>query len=240
MLNLLIVFISILLFSSCNRQTTTIINQVETIQETIIPKPTKILDNGLPNIHFIKVNFVPQAPRGDWDQPWQDACEEASILTVHYYYNQHPDNNNVIDNDLNKIFEFETSIDLSHDINISQMANVSSKLYGYKYKIIDSITVDEIKQYISQDIPVIITANGKTLFVENKNFKNSGPWYHSLVITGYDDTKNKFTVNDVGTRLGANFKYSYKILMDSIHDFPASGVKSDIDQGAKRVLILLK
>ena len=75
---------------------------------------------------------------------------------------------------------------------------------------------------------------------ENKNFKNGGPWYHSLVILGYDDDQQQFIVHDVGTRLGAYFRYSYQILLESIHDFPPSHKKEDIDQGSSRVLLLLK
>ncbi len=36
----------------------------------------------------IKMTFYPQAPSGDWSEPWQEACEEASILLVaNTYYN---------------------------------------------------------------------------------------------------------------------------------------------------------
>ncbi len=67
-------------------------NTVENIQETVAPKPTKILETGLPNKHLIQTAFVPQSPEQNWDQPWQDACEEAALLTVNYFYkNQNPD-----------------------------------------------------------------------------------------------------------------------------------------------------
>jgi hypothetical protein len=94
--------------------------------------------------------------------------------------------------------------------------------------------------YIAKDIPVIVPANGKTLFKENKHFKSGGPWYHNLIILGYDDTKKQFIVHDVGTQFGAYFRYSYQLLMDSIHDFPPSHKKEDIDMGVPRVLVLLK
>ena len=64
------------------------VNKIEDIKETIAPKPTKILSSGYPDKHLIKTIFVPQAPEKNWDQPWQDACEEAALLTVHYYYQQ--------------------------------------------------------------------------------------------------------------------------------------------------------
>jgi len=220
---------------------TQITNEVEEIKETIAPVPTKILESGLPDKHLIQTTFVPQSPEKNWNEPWQDACEEASLLTVDYYYrNISSSDPQSIKNDLLKIFDFETNQSFTHDVNIDQMALVAQKYLGYSTKIITNPTINDIKQYLSQNIPVIVPANGKTLYQENKHFKEGGPYYHNLVILGYDDTNNKFTVHDVGTQFGAYFKYSYSLLMQSIHDFPSSQNKEDIDQGEKKVLILLK
>lgn len=215
-------------------------NTVENVQETIIPKPTKILDTGLPNKHLIKTSFVPQSPEQNWDQPWQDTCEEAALLTVNYFYkNQNPDISTIRD-DILKMIEFENSQNFTHDMNIDQMVFVSQTYLGFKTNIISKPTIEDIKKYISQDIPVVVPANGKTLYQENKHFTNGGPYYHNLTILGYDDDKKQFIVHDVGTKSGAYFKYSYQLLIDSIHDFPESKRKEDINTGSKRVLILLK
>jgi len=215
--------------------------KVEEVKETIAPEPTKILSSGLPNKHQIKTVFVPQSPEKNWDQPWQDACEEASLLTVDYFYkNITSTDPQTIKNDLLKIFDFETQQSFTHDVNIDQMSLVAQKYLNYSTKIITDPTIEDLKKYLSQDIPVIVPANGKTLYQENKHFKEGGPYYHNLVILGYDDTNNKFTVHDVGTQFGAYFKYSYSLLMQSIHDFPVSKQKEDINQGDKKVLILLQ
>jgi hypothetical protein len=212
----------------------------QNIVENIVLAPTIIEENGLPNIHLIKTAFVPQAPEKKWDEPWQDACEEAALLTVHYYYqNQNPDIVTVV-NDLNNIFSFEFDQAWTSDVNTSQMATISAKLWGYHSVIIENPTVEDLKKYLSKDIPVIIPVNGKILFSENSHFKSGGPWYHNLVILGYNDTKNQFTVHDVGTQFGAYFHYSYATLIRSIHDFPLSLKKEDIDSGIPRALVLLK
>jgi hypothetical protein len=216
-------------------------NTVQNFQETIAPAPTKILETGLPDKHIIETFFVPQSPEKNWDQPWQDACEEASLLTVDYYYKKVTSADlQTIKNDLLKIFDFETQQSFTHDVNIEQMALVAQKYLGYSTKIIKNPTVEDIKQYLSQNIPVIVPANGKTLYQENKHFKEGGPYYHNLVVLGYDDNRQRFTVHDVGTQFGAYFKYSYSLLMESIHDFPPSLKKEDINQGDKKVLILLQ
>lgn len=214
--------------------------QLEQLRETITPQPTKILSDGLPNKYLIKTAFVQQAPEKNWGQPWQDACEEAALLTVDFYYkNQIPAAKEQRDTILQMI-DFETGQNWTHDVNLTQMATISAQYLGLKSQILDDLNLDTIKRYLVQNIPVIIPANGKILFKENKNFRQGGPYYHNLVILGYNEDKKQFIVHDVGTRLGAYFHYSYDILMESIHDFPPSGRKEDINSGAKKALILLK
>lgn len=214
--------------------------KVTTKIATIAPLPTFIQSDNLPNYHLIKTSFVPQAPEKKWDQPWQDACEEAAMLTVDYYYRGIKSDIPTMLADYQKIFNFESVSGWSHDVNLSQMATISASLFKLKPIIVSDPTVEIFKKYLSQDIPVIIPANGKILFKENSHFKSGGPWYHNLVVLGYDDTQQQFIVHDVGTQFGAYFHYSYKTLLDSIHDFPASGIKEDINTGAKKVLILIK
>lgn len=234
-------FFSPTLSPKIENKITQTVNKVEEIKETIAPQPTKILSNGLPNKHLIKTVFVQQAPEKNWDQPWQDACEEAAILVVDYFYKNissvSPEQNR---DAILKMIEFEDQQSLTKDMTIEQMALVSEEYLGYSTKIIDNPTIEDIKKYLVQNIPVIIPANGKILYQENKHFNSGGPYYHNLTILGYDDTKNQFIVHDVGTQFGAYFKYSYNTLMESIHDFPKSGHKEDINSGDKRVIVLLK
>ena len=210
------------------------------VVDTIAPQPTKILDTGLPDQHLIKTTFIPQSPEKNWDQPWQDACEEAALLTVDFYYKNQTPTTDQIKQAILDMIDFETQQNWTHDVNLVQMATVSAQYLGYKTEIIDNPTVEIIKKYLVQDTPVIIPAAGKTLFKENSHFRSGGPYYHNLTVLGYDDRHQQFTVHDVGTQFGAYFKYSYPVLIDSIHDFPASGKKEDIDFGAKKILILLK
>jgi len=220
---------------------TQISNKVEEIKETVAPVPTKILDSGIPDKHLIETTFVPQSPEKNWDEPWQDACEEASLLTVDYFYRNITQSDlQTIKADLLKMIDFENQQSFTHDMNLDQMSFVAQNYLHYSTKIIDNPTIENIKTYLSQNIPIIVPANGKTLYQENKHFNDGGPYYHNLVILGYDDNTQKFTVHDVGTQFGAYFKYSYSLLISSIHDFPETQKKEDINTGAQRVLILIK
>lgn len=213
------------------------------IKPSITPLPTAIYTTtsiSLPSKYLLKTTFVPQAPEQNWDQPWQDACEEAALLTVVYYHNQVNPDIATIKSDLQIAIDYENSQGWSHDVNLTQMASISAQLYNLRPSLISNPSIIQIKQLISQNIPVIVPANGKTLYKENRNFTHGGPYYHNLVILGYDDFWQKFTVHDVGTRKGAYFQYSYQLLLDSIHDFPKSGNKEDIEAGDKKILILTK
>ena len=217
------------------------VTKIEEVKKNIAPEPTKILESGLPNKYLIEAAFVQQAPEKNWDQPWQDACEEASLITVDYFYKNIKSITITENRDaILKMIEFENQQGFTHDINIEQMNLVAQKYLGYQTKIVENPTIEDLKKYLIQNIPIVVTGNGKTLYKENKHFNSGGPYYHSLVILGYDDNKKQFIVHDVGTKAGAYFKYSYNLLMESIHDFPPSGKKEDIDNGPKRVLILLK
>lgn len=198
-------------------------------QKTIINTPVSINSSTntptviiLPKKHLINTAFVPQAPEKNWDEPWQNACEEAALLTVDYYYQNKSPNIQTIKSDLQNLIKTPS------DIGVSEM---STYLPQYKAQIISNPTIDDIKEYLSKNIPIIVPTNGKILYKENKYFNNQGPEYHNIVILGFDDNKQKFIVHDVGTQHGAYFKYSYKLLMDSIMDKSST---------TKQILILLK
>jgi len=242
-LRILYILLSIIILASLSlvyTKTDEVVKTAERIVTTIAPKPTTILDTGLPDYHLINTAFIEQAPEKDWSLPWQDACEEAALLTVKYYYdNKEPDSVEQ-KNAILSMIDFENTYQYPIDVNLDQMALIASEYLNLTPIIIDNPTIDQIIKYISQDIPVIIPANGKTLYQENRNFKNGGPWYHNLTILGYDSSKLQFIVHDVGTRHGAYFRYSYSLLMKAIHDLPSSGIISEIDTGTPRALVLIK
>ena len=183
----------------------------------------------------LSVPFTSQAPTSNWDQPYQDACEEASVLMVDYYYGNKkfpsPESVEVMLSDMVKWEEKNMSGDI--DMDIAEVANFSKNYLGYDYKIINNPSIEDIKLYLAKGQPVIVPANGKTL--ANPYFSNGGPVYHMLVIKGYVD--GKFITNDPGTRNGADFIYTYQNLMSSIADWDN---KSSSATGIPKALILIK
>jgi hypothetical protein len=84
-----------------------------------------------------------------------------------------------------------------------------------------------------QGHPIVAPFAGKKLW--NSHFTSGWPRYHMLVIRWYDE--KYFYTNDVGTRHGENFPYTYATIMDALHDLVEVGA-GDITEGAKRILVI--
>lgn len=207
-------------------------------KELIIPEEE---DNILvPQTKTLEAIFVPQAPLKDWDEPWQNACEEAAILNAYYYL----ENIKTITpekarDDLQQMIDWELKYFGSHkDLQIAEVAMVIEKYLGYEYKIIKIESPETIKSEIVNGNPVIIPAAGRVL--ENEHFTPPAPVYHMLTVIGYSE--EKIITHDPGTQFGANFEYSYHNFYESIHDFVA-GANADPDlmlTGEKLGIVLIK
>ncbi|MBU1088644.1 hypothetical protein KKA02_02085, partial [Patescibacteria group bacterium] len=96
-----------------------------TPQTTGTPILPSITQPSLPKSKLIKTTFVEQAPQKNWDQPWQDACEEAALLTLDFYYkNQKPAEKQIVQSILSMI-DYEKQQNFTKDVNLQQMAQIA-------------------------------------------------------------------------------------------------------------------
>lgn len=181
----------------------------------------------------LDIPFTAQAPTADWSQPWQDACEEASLLMVDYYYQNKdlPDPASV-ENILGKVVRWQEENWGGHeDLPVARVAELADQYFSMTAEVIEDITADQIRQYLDRGLPVIVPADGHKL--ANPFFSGDGPDYHMLVIKGY--VGDKFITNDPGTKRGADFIYTEENLLDSIHDWDASRQAAE---GPRRGLLI--
>lgn len=155
----------------------------------------------------LSVPFAVQAPFGDWSQPWQDFCEEASVVMVAHFVWQLPLVPGMAELEMQIIQQYENVVfRRNRDTSAEETASILRKLYGLKNISVQSVgSTAGIKREIQNGKPVIVPAAGQML--ENPYFKAPGPLYHMLVITGFDDAKNIFITNEPGTRRGESFAY---------------------------------
>ena len=201
----------------------------ENEEATIVPEPDY---SQIPSSYSLEVPFSSQAPFADWGQPYQDACEEASVLNVHYFYEGKEFTKEIADQEILDFIQFENEyLGFYRSTTASELAEISREYLGYdRVEIIDNPTPGDIKYHISEGRPVIVPAAGRKL--GNPNFTPPGPLYHMYVIRGYDESS--FYTNDVGTRLGENYRYDIDTVMNSISDWDGVG---DLSR-EKRVLVI--
>lgn len=170
----------------------------------------------------LAVPFSPQAPFGDWSLPYQEACEEVSVILVHKYYAQKSLTPEIAKNEIIELVDWQKNrFGYYQHTTSRETATILREYYNYRrVDVLYDITIDNIKLHVLAGRPVIVPLAGQ--LVGNPYYRQPGPVYHMLVIKGI--TKNgDFITNDVGTKRGQNYVYDDKVLFNAIHDVPEGG-----------------
>jgi hypothetical protein len=181
----------------------------------------------------LEVPFTSQAPEKNWYEPWLNACEEASILMVDSFYEK--DDEITVEEAKQEILDIidekERVFDMSLDESLETMLGLITELdLGWEAKIVETPSLQELIVEIENKRPVIVPVYAPEL--GNPYYGDPPPDYHVVVLIGYDSEREIFVVNDPGTQYGDSLEFSYKTLMNSIHDLN----QEDYDAGRKRVL----
>jgi hypothetical protein len=182
----------------------------------------------------LSVPFMVQAPHGDWSMPYQEACEEASVLMAAAYVKGEPKSwtKDEADLELQKLVVWENKIfGYYEDTTLVETQRMLKEYSGVdSSRILSDPTAAQLRAELAQGNLILVPAYGKEL--ANPNFRNGGPLFHMLVIKGY--TKDGFITNDPGTRNGHNFFYKDVGLLGAIHDWNGGDV-----QNGKRVVLVV-
>lgn len=191
--------------------------------------------NELPAEVNLAIPFTPQAPHGNWEDPYGEFCEEASILmAARFMEGQTIASPEAADQAMLAIQDYEEQrFGYYKDTNVAETAIILREYLNQpNVQIIENPTVQDIKQAVAAGKPVIVPAAGRQL--GNPYFTGEGPLYHMYVVKGY--TKDgKFIVNDPGTRRGADFLYDQSTVMNSMHDWRTD---RQIELGRKAIIVV--
>lgn len=161
------------------------------------------------------IQFTTQAPFGNWGSPFSEACEEAILVMLHHYYQGTDFSANDAQSEILSIVDWEMKTYGHHqDTSADETARTAREVYGLNATVSYDVSEDRIKQLLTEHKLVIAPVYGKYLY--NPHFKNGGPYYHMILITGYEG--NDFITHDPGTRYGENYRYSIDVMMNAIHD----------------------
>jgi hypothetical protein len=180
----------------------------------------------LPSQFNLAVPFVLQAPTANWDAVHNETCEEAAVLTVHYYWTKVKTFTPAqVETQYSKMIAYENkTFGDFKDTTAAQTAKMIKDLYKYKrVDVLPMKSINDAKPHVLAGRPVIIPSSGKLL--KNPNFKNGGPLYHMLVIRGWMKD-GRIITNDPGTRKGNGYVYSASVLWNAIHDWNGGKVTS--------------
>lgn len=192
---------------------------------------------GLQNISVMAefnlgVPFTSQAPERNWEQPWQDACEEAAILMLDAYYKGYGLSPLFAKEEILKLISWEKDLGWGGSINIEKIKQITEEYFGFegRVKIISDPTVEQIKDYIRSGSPVLVVADGRIL--PNPYYTDGGPVYHAFVIRGFTETE--FITNDPGINTGTNFIFPIGDVMNSVRDWN----NGDVENGRRAILVI--
>lgn len=177
----------------------------------------KPVEKPLPVELNLDMPFYTQAPFANWDYPWQEACEEASILLVANKYFNHNWTAAQFNDEILKMVEWQSRAfgDYWHT-TMEQTAKILDEMLGLKSVLHKDPSLEEIKKILAKGHFIILPLDGKLL--QNPYFKNGGPVYHVVPVKGYTK-ENGIITHDVGTRRGEDYVYSWEIINRSFHDY---------------------
>lgn len=184
----------------------------------------------------LNVPYINEAPDGVFKAPWNNACEEASIAMIESYYQgktkASPEEAKEM---MQNFFAYQDKKYGSNaNSDAARTADIINQTTSFGAEAIDNPTLEQIKNELIHDRPVISFNNGKILGNKNIPFLAGGSYFHTMVIKGFDDEKMEFITNDDGDQVeGAGKRYSYRVFMDSLHDYSYETKKAD---GIARVI----
>jgi len=246
-----LLLILVLYFFGCESQIKSDSLPLYNYKNENINTPTSVIS--APSIELkdnvnIQVPFASQAPNANWSEPYQDACEETSIIMANEFVsnnqNSDMDKNDANEKILNLVGWQEKNWGGHFDLDAAKTLELMQNYFGTNSGEIKTIqSIDDLKQILSDGKIIIAPTFGQAL--NNPYFTAPGPVYHMLVVKGYD--KENFITNDPGVWQGKDFKYSHQNLFDSIFDLPAEAVmksgfikdhKDLMQSGAKNVIVV--
>ncbi|MDZ4221418.1 MAG: C39 family peptidase, partial [Patescibacteria group bacterium] len=174
-------------------------------------------DAVIPAAYNLAIPFQSQAPHANWDLPYGEACEEASLIMADRFFKGESLGPEEMDAEILRVVDWEKeTFGYYEDTKAAEVVVMAREYFGLNATLDYDVSVANIKSHLAANKAVVVPAAGRML--KNPYFSGEGPVYHMLVIRGYTDTH--FIANDPGTKRGGSFLYAYDVLIDAIHDWP--------------------
>lgn len=207
-------------------------DDVEIVEEEEVEESEETVAITIPGSFKLDVLFSTQAPTKNWDMPYQEACEEASLIMTSYYFEEKHLDRPIMNTEILALVDWQMErFGYYKDTTLAEVEIIANEYFNLETEITSNVTEENIKYQLTQGNLLIVPFAGRLLI--NPYFSGQGPLFHMAVVKGYDH--KDFIMNDPGLlTLGENFKYSYKNLLESVHDWNGG----DVMNGARKMLII--
>lgn len=210
-------------------------NNLQDKQVLILPKEKKI-----------DVKFYSQFPLDistwiKYDEPYQNLCEESSLLNWYYHLIWKEPNLKEYNDDLLKLKEIEDLIfdwwykhtSIQDTLKLLIALQEEQKVF---WKIVENPSIKMIKEHITKWNLIIVPLYWKWL--SNNLFIDWWPVYHNLLIKWY--TEQNFITNEVWITKWDSFMYNQNELMENIYNYNEKLYPENFTKWKKEILILYK
>jgi len=170
----------------------------------------------------LAVPFSPQAPFGNWELPYGEACEETSAILVDHFYRGTPISPEIAKQEIDALVAWQQQVfGYYKHTTAAETAQILKRYFGYARVDVEyDATIETIRNHVIAGRPVIVPLAGRLL--GNPNYRRPGPPYHMLVVKGFTKDGDVIT-NDVGTSRGHNYVYKPDVFLNAMHDVPSGG-----------------
>ncbi len=202
----------------------------------LLVSPTMIAQAQEKEMVKIPVPYTSEVPLGSWVKPWNNACEEASmVMAESYYFGNESMTKDVAVKYMLPLFDIENKIYGGNaDTDAARTARLLNDYLSVSTTIKTNPTLNDIKSQLRLGRPVISFHYARDIKNPYYHWRVGGSYYHVLLIIGFDDNTNEFIINDSGDdKTGAAHRYPYDLIMRTLHDFNFTNHKAD---GPARVL----
>lgn len=205
----------------------------ENIALNIEPETEPIIEEKLPSAPLVEdgvvlpsevnlwVPFYSQAPDNDWNLPWSESCEEASLVLAYYFTKWLSLTKEEFKQEILNMIELEKKLLWKYiSTNIEETATILKEYYHYdNFEVLHNPTLPQLQAELALWHPILVPLDGKK--IGNSFYQNGWPKYHMLVIVGYKN--GHFITNDVGTIRWEKFEYPFDAIMNSLQDLTENG-----------------
>ena len=118
------------------------VQEWEKANEAKMPLPAEI---------NLAVPFTSQAPFANWDLPYKESCEEASVLMLDYFYRGASLNPALANQEILKIVDWQKiKFGAYEDTDAAQTAQILRDYFGYKnVRVSYDISIEDIKKELA-------------------------------------------------------------------------------------------